>query len=267
MASEEERAKIMAEYLSGANGGDDEEEFREDDEDEDDDGGEAEADFPVLKGRLKIDDESRLVYLGFWCMRTQLGVQMQQHATKFKLKSVDKISWTNLHKPPNDVPIKMNGFFLTDENDAVQPHRKIKERGVEISFKKSRTTPKRYSVNGHGENDFGHFYITGIYNTGKSINPKHLMQCNKQYGVSSQEDDDGYDTDDGADAEELNGLEDEATMSIEELRKKYYSGAGGNGGSTVAATTTDDGDAKPPAAKKPKLELPPQDDEDDDCGF
>jgi len=254
MASEEERAKIMAEYLAGKDDNNEEEEFDEEGEVEDDD----EVDFPVLRGRLKLDEESRLVYLGFWCMRKQLEAKKNPE-TKFKLKSVDKIDW-NLHKPPNEVPIQMNGFFLTDETDTVQPHRKIREKGVEIRFIKSRNIPKRYLVKGQGENDFGYFALSGVYNTGKKSNPKHLMQCNKQYGSNASREDDGdYDTDDGADAEELNGLEDEANMSIEELRKKYYGGGGDN----------NDDDSKPPPAKKPKVSQlpPPDDDDDDDCGF
>jgi len=124
MSSEEERAKILADYMQAADaddGQEDEEEFHGDDDsdidgeegsygDSDDDDGDDDAvvsskdeNYAVLQGNLVLNDEGRLVYSGIWCMKKDLNKQKQQQQqgeemnaivedgkkkkTKFKLKS------------------------------------------------------------------------------------------------------------------------------------------------------------------------------------
>eukprot|EP01083_Nonionella_stella_P097621 274386_1 len=122
MASEEERAKILADYMQAADaddGQDEEEEFHGDDDSDidgeegsygdsdDDDGDDDDAlvsskdeNYAVLQGNLVLNDEGRLVYSGIWCMKKDLNKQQQQgdekkaivedgkkKKTKFKLKS------------------------------------------------------------------------------------------------------------------------------------------------------------------------------------
>lgn len=120
MASEEDRAKIMAKYYQNLDedDDDDEEEFQEgDDEDDDDDEGhhpnasdsydheddddednpdkastQSNEHYAILNGHLTLNDEKRLVYSGTWCMKKDLALQdslddAEKKKTKFKLKS------------------------------------------------------------------------------------------------------------------------------------------------------------------------------------
>ena len=94
------------------------------------------------------------------------------------------------------------------------------------------------------------------------------------------DDDDDNDSDDDdfleekADFAEVGELYEDATMSIEDLRRKYY-GTGGGGGTSANNGLKDDdeydddGGGKLPAVKKPRPSPPgPKDDSDDDeCGF
>ena len=102
--------------------------------------------------------------------------------------------------------------------------------------------------------------------------------------IKQRYDDDDNDSDDDdfleekADYAEVGELYEDATMSIEDLRRKYY-GTGGGGGGTSANNglkdddeyddDDDDGGGKLPAVKKPRPSPPgPKDDSDDDeCGF
>ncbi len=83
MATQEERDRILAEYMQAAeaDNGDDEEEFQgsddysDDDDDVDDDSATSTQDdnYAVLQGNLVLNDEGRVVYSGTWCMRKDLA--------------------------------------------------------------------------------------------------------------------------------------------------------------------------------------------------
>jgi hypothetical protein len=294
MASEEERAKILAEYMKEADkgNGDDEPEWNGGDSDSDDDDEEEfdddqsdndgkpphEENYVVLQGSLVINDEGRLVFSGTWCMKKDLldnGGISKEHKdssdgkmkrTKFKLKSRQVLSAKkfDLRDPllPDQKPrtLLFDGFFHTDATDAIEPYRKIKERNVEITFSRGASSKntedsKTFLVKGQGTNDFGIFSIEGIY---RPVSPFSLT-VSKRYGSNPVDDD--YDSEDiegdegdAADMGELMGLHEEANLSVEELRKRYYGGDSGEAGN--------DDDAPVASAKKQKYE-----DDDDECGF
>ena len=101
MASEEERAKIMAEYMDSLKKNDEDDlededaldysdededdgEFTElsDNDDNDDNGNvksckETQSDHAVLQGSLSLSDEGRLIYTGTWTMKSNLDKQKQ----------------------------------------------------------------------------------------------------------------------------------------------------------------------------------------------
>lgn len=105
MASEEERAAILAEYKAalqddGDDFEDDEADFdpanygssEEDDDDSGDDGEEeGTSDYCVLTGQIHLNEEGRVIYAGTWCMRSQLDIEKESGKVtkhpKFKLKS------------------------------------------------------------------------------------------------------------------------------------------------------------------------------------
>lgn len=109
MASEAERAAILAEYKASvaAANNDDEDDFDDEDEadfdpdDDDDEEGEdddeeeeeasEEPDYVVLTGSIHLNEEGRIIYAGTWCMKSELDSadNQQQHKKhpKFKLKS------------------------------------------------------------------------------------------------------------------------------------------------------------------------------------
>ncbi|KAL3926481.1 MAG: hypothetical protein SGBAC_013460 [Bacillariaceae sp.] len=244
MASEEERARIMAEYLadSNANDGEEEEEFQ-DEEDDDEEFAVQEGqgiNCPVLQGRLKLNEENRLLYLGTWCMKHDLGKDgggsrgsssSSSKSTTFKLKSIQPMEDSfSLSKPilsgNKENKIFMNGFFHTDATDQVQPHRKIKEKGVELVLTKQqqqKAGSKTFQVMGTGTNEFGGFALKGTY-TPNEKEKTYWLQCEKFYGgIPAELSEDEIDSEDEQkDALELGDLQDDAELTVEELQKKYY---------------------------------------------
>jgi len=115
MASEEERAKILAEYRAAAAADDDDNEVdfnpanydsENDDEftgDESSDEEETVVDPVVLNGTLYINDEGRIIISGTWCLQSQLVTESQDlmctkpvvKHPKFKLKSQDRVYGTS----------------------------------------------------------------------------------------------------------------------------------------------------------------------------
>jgi len=112
MASEEERAKILAEYKAAAAAADDDDnevdfnpanyDSENDDEftgDESSDEEETVVDPVVLNGTLYINDEGRIIISGTWCLQSQLVTESQDlmctkpviKHPKFKLKSQDRV--------------------------------------------------------------------------------------------------------------------------------------------------------------------------------
>lgn len=335
MATDEERAAIMAEYMNQVNQeNDDEEEFQGDyfdddddlddgsdvydDEDDDDDDEEEEEikddNYAILQGSLSYNDEGKLIYSGTWSMKNQVvdtadddktstsKDKRKKKKTKFKLKSKRVLKEDSSTTSSNEFnlsnplladgkprSILFDGFFTTDETDAIEPYRKIKERDVELTFSLYRGdvsngkdgATKKFLVKGKGCNDFGTFAIYGVFDSSMKSNENEESEstesypfiCSKKYGGaepdakevkkrrrgydSEEEYDFGDDGDEGADYNELIGLHEEADMSVEELRKRYY----GNGGDT-------DRNEKESSSKRIKKAPLGRDDEDDDgCGF
>jgi hypothetical protein len=313
MASEEERAKILAEYMQDADKdqADDEDEFQAGDYDDDDDDGnnsydESDSDpqngeptkkddnYAVLTGNLVLNDEGRLVYAGTWCMKKDLKANQQidekeRKKTKFKLKSKQILGTSGKLKFDLRNPllsekkartILMDGFFTTDETDMVQPHRKIKERDVELIFSQGVPMKKGeeevsnakgdpcFVVKGKGSNDFGAFSLEGIYCPLAQEKDSHPLTFSKRYGLAAgskrerdYDSEDDYeisgDDDEAADITELIGLADDAELSVEELRKKYY---GGDDDAHAAKK----GEDKQASVKRSKIV---DEDDDDGCGF
>ena len=81
MASEEERAKILAEYKAAAAADDDDNEAEFNPAytgDESSDEEEAVVDPVVLNGTaLHINDEGRIIISGIWCLQSQLAAESQ----------------------------------------------------------------------------------------------------------------------------------------------------------------------------------------------
>ena len=78
------------------------------------------------------------------------------------------------------------------------------------------------------------------------------------------------DFDEKADYGEVSELYEDATMSVEELRRKYYGGGGGGGGGNGEGgegvdeeEDIGDGGGKMSPAKRPRLD----ESDDDECGF
>ena len=306
MASEEERARILAEYMQDADKAEDEEEFQAEDYDEEDDedansddeshsdsdsdshqhqtGGEPtksntknntknknkkDDNYAVLSGNLILNEEGRLVYSGTWCMKKDLEEnqridEAERKKTKFKLKSkqnlngkanatgtgTGKVHVFDLANPLLLVGEKkartvlFDGFFTTDKTDTVQPHRKVKERDVELIFSQGVPMVKDgkggkddddeskkeacFVVKGKGSNDFGAFSLEGIYcpnanaktegkDTGTGTGTgtgSHPLTCSKRYGVASGSKR-GRDYDDSEEDYEISGDEAEAADMTE----------------------------------------------------
>lgn len=291
MASEEERARILAEYMKETeekdieddepewNGGESESEDSDDfdDDSEDDDRKPShEEDCAVLQGALVLSDEGCLVFSGTWCMKSDLdntdgkrGNQVEditKKNTKFKLKSKQQLGKNfNLSDPllADQMPrtLFFDGFFNSDATDAIEPYRKIRERDVEITFSlgangKNGDSGRSILVRGQGNNDFGSFYLEGIYRP----LPPYSLTVSKRYNFGATNyDDDSEDIEgdegDAADMGELIGLHEEANLSVEELRKRYY-GAGANEEDSEKNDFT--------SAKKQKYD---DDGDDEECGF
>ena len=211
MASEEERSKIMSEYMDSLNKSDDDDSECEealnylDNDNEHEDQNEkfdqeSQSDYAVLNGSLSLSDEGRLLYTGSWTMNSNLEKQkastggsseipppqipamgQRKKKTKFKLKSKSSLPENFLTLPlfkSKPQTLLLDGFFTTDETDRVQPFRKIKERDIELSFAAEVVNiktciPTSYTVQGRGTNEFGPFTISGIYTPTKSENNKN----------------------------------------------------------------------------------------------
>ena len=213
------------------------------------------------------------------------GKKSKKKKQKFKLKSRQTMSTNGssdggpiflLDNPtvskkedPQTIPSKrtmmFDGFFFTPEEEG---HRKIKEKDVEVTFSVVEGDPSSFKVEGKGINDFGAFTIEGTYKSSGSEGSNPLVS-NKEYvpvgGDDGDFDDEASDDDEMSDAEEaeygeLVALNEEANMSVEELRKRYYGGGGGGGDDD-----DDEEDAKKPAAKKSKVVA--DDSDDEACGF
>ncbi|GMI15374.1 hypothetical protein TrLO_g6718 [Triparma laevis f. longispina] len=250
MASEEERAKIMAEYMAG-DGADlppDEEDgdFEGEDEDEEGEGVTAPPAPPaILKGSLSNasqNSKNYLVYSGTW----SYGLDSSS-SWKFKLSCEIDSEFDFVSVKEEYV---MKGYFIMKDESTEAGKSKVPEEGVTLKFD---VIPgkegKRWTVNGEGTNQFGAFKLVGEYRS-KGLAEGNKMNFEKKYdeveedfeGESSADED--FDDDDKADEDELNALDEEANLSIEELRKRAYGGEGGEeggdeGGGKKAKTDTE----------------------------
>lgn len=162
------------------------------------------------------------------------------------------------HKKHKHRTMLFDGFFF-DPQEGESHSKKVKERDVEISFheplgdcsesneKKTTDEPKdsgnkSFLVKGKGHNEYGAFTLDGTYSveepkesTGESDSVTVIITCKKRYSVSkssnghksdeyySEEEEDEYNADEAADFDEIIALNEEANMSVEELRKRYLS--------------------------------------------
>ena len=239
MASEEERAKIMAEYMAGADGLPDEEDevdYNEDDEDDEEGGDDGEVEEPappaILKGALSNagdGDKKYLIYTGVW----SYGVDSTD-AWKFKLKAPIPADFS-FNKP--DSSYTFSGYFIIPDDTVPGGKSKILEDAVTIAFKdvEGKHFGKRWTVEGSGANQYGSFKLVGEYRCKNS--PENKMNVEKKYdavaatgGAESDSADEDFDDDEKADDDEMAALKADAELSVEELYKRSYGDMAEGGG-------------------------------------
>jgi hypothetical protein len=252
----------MAEYMAGNEDAVEEEEADYDEKDSEDDGDSDEEDAPptILKGGLEIgkdDDGAKvLTYSGMW---SQVG--SEEDVSKFKLRCPlpSEIGKKLSGMPTSTLTIEMSGHFVVNDDGEKS---KIKEKGVELTFTGvAGKEGKRWTVSGKGLNDFGAFTLVGEYRfKDENDNKLHLEKVytpsRNDEGDSDSADDD-FDETGGADAEELAGLDEDANLSIDELKRKYQ---GGEEGETKGGEAGEGGGEKKKARKE-------KDEEEDEGEF
>ena len=182
MASEEERAKILAEYYASVGKGNEEEEADFDDyevsaSEEEDGDGFASADSEdeedgltvMLSGRLSCLPNAKVMYKGSWGEKN-----------KFKLRAPAPIDVSDheavrafLENPSSigsEKCLVFDGYFETDDNQ------RIEEKHVEVLFKED------LKVNGKGSNQFGVFELSGQYD-----HKTHSLTLEKTYKSGKEE--------------------------------------------------------------------------------
>ncbi len=231
-----------------------------------------------------------------------------RYPTMERLGVLDGVLPQNADIPERRSPILFDGHFIeptaNEKKKVKEGNISIIFSLCEMQF----DNPKRYDMEGSGSNEYGTFVINGSYHIprgegGVNGNNSQTMAmasvwCTKTYdfnggneekerrrkrggmkrrkGYDDEDDDD--DDDDSYDDNFLEGKTDyaevgelyqEATMSIEDLRRKYY--GGGGAGDDADDDNVDDDDAdgggKLPAVKKPRPAPTEDDSDDDDCGF
>ena len=240
MASESERAAILAEYKAAAAAGfseeDDEADFDPSDDSDSSEEQEQEPDYAILDGSLSLNDEGRLMYSGMWSMKSD-----PNNFSKFKLRSKDifhskeqlesdeklnddeKQEGPTKASPllfdlyhPTQTKIESNGstrrtllfdgffFVKSNENNGAVDHKskgeKIKERDVEIFIQQNADS---YEVTGRGHNSYGPFVLEGKYTVPKTNQSPAVMELHKTYGSggSAKGKRKNYDSDEDVDEE------------------------------------------------------------------
>lgn len=165
MASEEERAKILAEYYASAGKDNEEEEADFDDYDvsaseEEDGNGFASADSEeedddtgltvTLTGRLSCLPNSKLMYKGSWGEKNKFKLRAAAPIAVSDLEAVRSFL-DNPHSVCAEKGLVFDGYFETDNNE------RIDEKNVDISFDSA------LKVSGNGSNQFGKFELSGQY--------------------------------------------------------------------------------------------------------
>mmetsp|Transcript_17703 Transcript_17703/g.21475 ORF Transcript_17703/g.21475 Transcript_17703/m.21475 type:complete len:209 (-) Transcript_17703:262-888(-) len=187
---------------------------------------------PILRGLFKIS-EGRLVWSGKWAMSSQKFKEGEK--SKFKFIFTGDFGGDKVEAKDG----VYKGYFLLKDASADGGYTKVPEKKVKLKFVKI-DDAEMFEVEGTGSNKFGEFKLQGKYD------PKsNKMALEKEYKqAEDDEDEDGefnadvYDEeedeqidDDGDDidkSEELAKLNEEANMSVEELRKRYYGGSAAN---------------------------------------
>ncbi|KAL3758667.1 hypothetical protein ACHAWU_005253 [Discostella pseudostelligera] len=220
-----------------------------------------------------------------------------RYPTMDRLGTFDGVLPKNAYITERRSPILFDGYFIepNDSNNS-DKKKKVKESNVSIIFSLDEMqfdNPQRYDINGSGMNEYGAFQIDGSYyipgQEGDCKSGMASVWCSKTYtfysgggggakarrkrgGKKNNDDDDDDDDDDAllekADYAEVGELYEDATMSIEDLRRKYYGGGGsGAGDDGMDDDADDDGGGKMPAVKKSRPSPAKDDSDDDDCGF
>ena len=219
--------------------------------------------------------EGGVNYTGQWGFGTD-----DDSTNGFKYKVADPADFS-LSAPPSK--LTANGFFWLADEAAEEGKRKIKESSVEIKFRPVEGKEgKRWTVSGGGENEFGKFTLVGEFRFKTKENKLYLEKKYEEEvrlggggggAESDSEDDDMSAGGDGKYDDELAGLQDDANLSVEELRRQAYAGAEAEAESTTAtATTTTTTTAttattsEEPPKKKKKVEKVEESDDDDE-GF
>jgi hypothetical protein len=220
MAAEEKKsstAALLEEDIGSEDTDEDESEGGGGDDDDDDD---EEAAKPFLIGKLKVDEENRLSWAGKWAM-TSDDYKEGNHS-KFKVTGPVVVG-NSVPSPPPDTCV-FNGYFAMKNEHTDSGRVKIKERDVTVTFKADPSGAGQFTITGTGVNDFGTFSLVGKYDSSS-----HIMEATKMY---TDTDDDQLDEQDIEDAkEELAGLQEEANMTVEQLRERYSMGPTGGSGS------------------------------------
>jgi hypothetical protein len=223
------------------------EEYESDDESE-------EAQSTILKGTLseyKDDAGNNLLYSGTWSFDPD-----DANPNKFKLTTPLGDKAFNFTQPePSYV---FTGYFIMKDEEGNKL--KVPETGVRVAFEEQENHKgKRWNAQGGGSNQFGNFTVKGEYRckgdpTANKLNVEKAYEkkARKDKAEASDSEDDDFDGE-PADEEELNGLEDDANLSVEELKAKY---AGYANGASDAKGGGDESEKKDeePAAKKRKTE-------------
>ena len=219
MASESERAAILAEYKAAAAAGfsdeDDEADFNPSDDSDSGEEPEEEPDYAILDGSLILNDEGRLMYSGLWSMKSD-----PHNCSKFKMRSKDifhskeqletgeKQNGDETSEGPKKASpllfdlyhptqtkiegngstrrtLLFDGFFFVKSNEKSETadHKskgeKVKERDVEIFIQQNSGS---YEVTGRGHNNYGPFVLEGKYTVPKTNQSPAVMELHKTYG-------------------------------------------------------------------------------------
>lgn len=160
-----------------------------------------------MRGKLKMTDEELVVFSGVWAMnkedfadKTKTGkMHYDTTLTKSQLKAgdLDGTCW--------------DGYFMYKQgsNEDGKPIlKKIKEEGIELNLQ-ARETANLHDVTGYGENEFGTFSITGLYDS-----QKQQMMLTRQYNADDDIEDDRTAEEQ---AEELRLLRDDLNHDVNDL--------------------------------------------------
>ncbi|GMI30257.1 hypothetical protein TeGR_g8658 [Tetraparma gracilis] len=228
MPTDEERAAIMAEYMAGADNDEEPEEDVDALEDDESDGGEfgdeEEEEEPqpntILKGGLSTfqdkDGKDNLLYSGTWSF-----VGDEESGGKFKMSSPLSAPF-DYTAPAASYPFE--GYFIIKNDDGSKA--KVPETSVIMNI-----TPvpgkegKRWTIKASGANQFGTFNLEGEYRVKKGQEAENKLHCEKKYEAKAGGGGGGGESDsadeDFDDEEEVQGPDEDAGLSVEELRAKY----------------------------------------------